>query len=73
MSLGGVDWLSAARTFGMPARRAHNDEEMTRALIDAAATDGPALIEAVIDPASYPETMRVLRGGARRSGAAVRP
>ena len=62
MSLDGVDWLAAAKTFGMSAWRAHNNEEMTRSLTEAAASDGPALIEAVIDPASYPETMRVLRG-----------
>lgn len=62
MSLDGVDWLSAAKTFGVPAWRAHNDDEMTRCLTESAATDGPSLIEAVIDPGSYPETMRVLRG-----------
>ena len=44
-----------------------NDEEMTRALTNAESTDGPALIDAVIDPSSYPETMRVLHGGSRRS------
>ena len=62
MSLDGVDWLAAAKTFGMPAWRAHNNEEMTRCLTEAAAIDGPALIDAVIDPSSYPEMMRVLRG-----------
>lgn len=62
MSLDGVDWLAAAKTFGVPAWRAQNDQEMERSLNEAAATDGPALIEAVIDPTSYPETMRVLRG-----------
>jgi len=62
MSLDGVDWLAAAKTFGVPAWRARNNDEMTRSLTEAATTDGPALIEAVIDPACYPETMRVLRG-----------
>ncbi|MEP6766281.1 MAG: thiamine pyrophosphate-dependent enzyme, partial [Gemmatimonadaceae bacterium] len=62
MSLDGVDWLAAAKTFGIPAWRAHDDEELTHCLTESETTDGPALIEAVIDPASYPETMRVLRG-----------
>lgn len=62
MSLDGVDWLAAAKTFGVPAWQVKNDAEMTRALAEAMAIDGPALIEAVIDPASYPETMRALRG-----------
>ncbi|MNC98243.1 hypothetical protein D3C83_161460 [compost metagenome] len=62
MSLDGVDWQAAARTFGVPAWRAQNDDEMARCVQSAAATDGPALVEAVIDPASYPETMRALRG-----------
>jgi acetolactate synthase-1/2/3 large subunit len=62
MSLDGVDWLAAAKTFGVPAWRAHNDDELTQSLEAAAACEGPALIEAAIDPGSYPETMRVLRG-----------
>ena len=62
MSLDGVDWLAAAKTFGVPAWRAQNDDEMARALEESAATDGPALVEAVVDPGSYPETMRALRG-----------
>ena len=62
MSLDGVDWQAAAKTFGVPAWRAHNDDEMARCLVEAASTEGPALVEAVIDPGSYAETMRVLRG-----------
>ncbi|MDQ6611543.1 MAG: thiamine pyrophosphate-binding protein [Gemmatimonadota bacterium] len=62
MSLDGVDWMSAAKTFGMPAWRAQNDDELARSMMEAAAIDGPTLIEADVDPASYPETMRVLRG-----------
>jgi acetolactate synthase-1/2/3 large subunit len=62
MSLDGVDWQGAARTFGVRAWRAQNDAEMARCLASAAATDGPALVEAVVDPATYPDTMRALRG-----------
>jgi acetolactate synthase-1/2/3 large subunit len=62
MSLDGVDWLAAAKTFGLPAWRAHNDDGMTHALDEAMKTDGPSLVEAVIDSSTYPETMRALRG-----------
>jgi acetolactate synthase-1/2/3 large subunit len=62
MSLDGVDWLAAAKTFGVPAWRARDDDEMSRALGEAMTIEGPALVEAVIDSSSYPETMRVLRG-----------
>ena len=62
MSLDGVDWQAAAATFGVPAWRARNDDEMARCLQDAAATEGPALVEAVIDPGTYAETLRVVRG-----------
>ena len=62
MSLDGVDWHAAASTFGVRAYRARNDDEMAHCLELTEASDGPALIEAVVDPASYPETMRALRG-----------
>lgn len=62
MSLDGVDWQAAAAMFGVPAWRARNDDEMARSLEAAAGADGPALVEAVIDPGSYPETLRALRG-----------
>ena len=62
MSLDGVDWQAAACTFGVRAYRVRNDDEMARCLASIADSDGPALVEAVIDPASYPEAMRALRG-----------
>ncbi|MBI4500443.1 MAG: thiamine pyrophosphate-binding protein [Gemmatimonadetes bacterium] len=62
VSLDGIDWQSAAATFGVPAWRARNDDEMARCLTEANAGDGPALVEAVIDPSSYAETLRVVRG-----------
>jgi len=62
MSLDGVDWQAAAATFGVAAWRARNDDEMAQCLEGAAKADGPALIEAVIDPSSYPETLRAVRG-----------
>jgi acetolactate synthase-1/2/3 large subunit len=57
-----VDWQAAAAAFGIPAWRATNDDEMARALVETAGISGPALVEAVIDPGSYPETLRLVRG-----------
>jgi acetolactate synthase-1/2/3 large subunit len=62
VALDGIDWKSAAATFGVPAWLARNDDEMARAVEEAAQVNGPALIEAVVDPSSYPETLRVVRG-----------
>ena len=62
MALDGVDWQSAAATFGIPAWSARNDDEMARGLEAAAATQGPALVEAVVDASSYPATMKAVRG-----------
>ena len=62
MSLDGVDWQHAAAAFGVPAFRANDDASLAQALQKSASLDGPALIEAVVDPASYPQTLRALRG-----------
>jgi len=62
LSLDGVDWQAAAAAFCVPAWRARNDDEMARCLEEAAGTEGPSLVEAVIDPGSYPETLRAVRG-----------
>ena len=62
MSLDGIDWQAAAATFGVPASRAHNDDELAECLDHATAADGPAVVEAVIDPSGYPATLRALRG-----------
>ena len=62
VALEDVNWQSAASAFGLPAWRARSDDEMMRAMNESAATGGPALVEAVIDPSSYPETLRAVRG-----------
>lgn len=62
MALDGIDWQAAATTFGVPAWRATNDDELARGLEAAAATEGPALVEAVVDPSSYSATMKAVRG-----------
>ncbi len=47
--LGGVDWVSIARGYGVPARRAETAEDLVAALDQAMATPGPQLIEAVLN------------------------
>jgi acetolactate synthase-1/2/3 large subunit len=62
VSLDGIDWQAGAAAFGVPAWRARNDHEIERCLEEAAKTEGPALVEAVIDPGSYADMLRAVRG-----------
>jgi acetolactate synthase-1/2/3 large subunit len=62
VTLGDVAWSSVAEGFGMRAHVAATDGDFERALADALAYRGPSLIDARIDPASYPDTLRVIRG-----------
>jgi acetolactate synthase-1/2/3 large subunit len=61
-AIGDLDWVSLARGFGLPGRRAAGAHELERGLQDAAAGGGPALVAADIDSAAYPETLRAVRG-----------
>jgi len=51
-----------AEGFGLRAFRARSAGELGKALEDALAGEGPALISVATDPAPYGEMMRVLRG-----------
>jgi acetolactate synthase-1/2/3 large subunit len=62
VTLGDVSWCSVAEGFGMRAHVAATDSELERALVEALAHRGPSLIDARIDPASYPDTLRAIRG-----------
>jgi acetolactate synthase-1/2/3 large subunit len=62
VTLGDVSWSSVAEGFGMRAHVAATDSDLERALTEALAHRGPSLIDARIDPASYPDTLRVIRG-----------
>lgn len=44
------------------AFRAASDSELDRCLEEASRCAGPVLIEAIINPASYAETLRAVRG-----------
>jgi acetolactate synthase-1/2/3 large subunit len=62
VALGVIDWCALARSFGAAAHCAETEGELERALARALPHRGPSLIEARIDPATYPETLRAVRG-----------
>ena len=61
-TLGAVDWCALAASVGAAAHRAETEEELERALARALSHRGPTLVEARIDPATYPETLHTIRG-----------
>ena len=62
VSLGGVAWSSLAESLGMAAFVATNDDELRNAILRALGNPGPALIDVHIDPSTYPDTLRDVRG-----------
>ena len=62
LSLGATDWAGVARGFGLAAFAAADCAGLERALEQAAATAGPVLIEARVDPSSYSATLKAVRG-----------
>jgi acetolactate synthase-1/2/3 large subunit len=56
---GEVDFVSVARAFGAGARRIERPDEVAPAVREALGTDGPVVLEAVIDPdEKFPLTSR---------------
>ena len=62
VTLGDVAWASVADSFGMPAHVAVTERDLDRALARALDHQGPSLIDARIDPSTYPHTLRAVRG-----------
>lgn len=60
--IGGIDWESVARGFGVHARCAADEDGLRAALRETAAHPGPVLIAARISTRTYPELMHALRG-----------
>ena len=56
------DFAAMARGLGLRAWRADNADDLATALDQAAADDGPCLIDVALDPDGYLEQMRSLRG-----------
>jgi thiamine pyrophosphate-dependent acetolactate synthase large subunit-like protein len=57
-----VDWCALAASVGAASHRVATEDELQRALARALPHRGPTLIEALIDPATYPEILRTIRG-----------
>jgi acetolactate synthase-1/2/3 large subunit len=62
VALGDIAWCRLAESVGAPAHLARTESELERALGQALEYRGPSLIEAKIDPSTYPETLRAVRG-----------
>ena len=62
VALGQVDWCRLAQSLGVAAWAASTEIELKRALALAMKQRGPSLIEARIDPVTYGETLRIIRG-----------
>ena len=62
VTLGAIDWCALAASVGAAAHCAATEAELKRALRRALAYRGPTVIEARIDPGTYGETLRAVRG-----------
>jgi acetolactate synthase-1/2/3 large subunit len=62
VALGAMDWAAIARGFGAAGFSAHDDSTLDRALDDAIAAGGPAVIDVKIDRSNYGATMKAIRG-----------
>jgi acetolactate synthase-1/2/3 large subunit len=60
--IGDMDWPRAASAFGLRSARACDEGSLRRHLEEALQADGPAFIEARIDPSGYGRMLETLRG-----------
>ena len=63
---GPVSFAGAATAMGAAAAAAGSEAELVTALGEALRRDGPTVIDAAVDPASYPAVMELSRGDAGR-------
>jgi acetolactate synthase-1/2/3 large subunit len=62
VALGATDWPALAQSLGLFGARAAGPDELARAIDEADASGGPALVEAAVDGAAYGETLTAVRG-----------
>ena len=62
VSIGDMDRPGVAAALGLRSFRARDEVGLRRHLAEAMAGDGPALVEAIIDPGGYGQMLRGLRG-----------
>ena len=61
LDFGAVDWASVAAGFGVPGLRVTTSSELNTALRDALDSNGPTLIDVMIDPSSYARLLGAVR------------
>lgn len=59
---GAIDFATIARGFGCRAWRVADAAALDRALVEAFAGDGPAVIDVQVDPDAYPRQIEAMRG-----------
>ena len=57
-----MGWCRLAQSLGVAAWAANTEAELKRVLALAMKQRGPSLVEARIDPGTYGETLRIIRG-----------
>lgn len=62
VALGDIGWRRIADGFGLASWSVTNESELEHAMSQAAAADGPALIEVAIDRSGYGAMARAIRG-----------
>jgi acetolactate synthase-1/2/3 large subunit len=62
VALGDVAWATIAEGFGMAGHVATTDAALEEALQRALDHHGPSLIDARVDPSTYPDILRAIRG-----------
>jgi len=62
LALGPIGWRALGESLGVASFAATTEDELARAVSQAAAADGPTLIEAAVDRSTYGPLMKVLRG-----------
>jgi acetolactate synthase-1/2/3 large subunit len=62
VALGPINWCRLAESVGMTAWTANTEADLERALARALRHRGPSLIDAQIDPGTYRDAIRIIRG-----------
>jgi acetolactate synthase-1/2/3 large subunit len=68
-----IDFAAVGTGMGLPGERVTDATGLRAALTRAAETDGPFLVDAVIDPRPYVDVIDAIRGGSREPRIAARP
>jgi acetolactate synthase-1/2/3 large subunit len=62
ITYGDVDFAAIGTAMQVPSRKVDTPDGLTAALEEMWATDGPSLVDVLVDPAGYPHVMDAIRG-----------